>query len=1284
MSLAWLRYCAFTLFIFAFIGPLPAVHPGVTQHHQNRVIVKFKKNLSAKTINSLSNQLNPAAVKSLSMIDAQLWNTNQPAEEVIDFLNSKNSVEYAEPDYIISLDNIYPNDPSFRDLWALENRGQHSGTADADIDAPKAWGITTGDHEIIVGIIDTGIDYHHPDLKDNIWHNPAEIMDGKDNDNNGYTDDVWGWDFVNNDNMPLDDRGHGTHCAGIIGAAANNHIGIVGLNWNAKLMALKIFDQNGHATISKAIEALEYAINNGARISNNSWGSYYYSNALRDAINEAKEANHLVVAAAGNQSNNNDGATPSYPCSYTLDNILSVASTDHNDKLSSFSNYGALSVDLAAPGDLILSTMPDNRYNFQSGTSMAAPFVSATASLLLSLDPSLNHMWLKHYILNNVDVLPTLKDKTVSGGRLDVFKTLQSLHKNPFSTMPSSLNFGEIVVGDSKTLQISLFNSSSAAATIVLSSSHPDFVPETEFLNVSPDSYSTVDIVFTPRTETPFNESIHCVFNNSQVVELQVRGSGYDSPFTLLNTNFTPLFSGSVSWGDYDNDRDLDLIISGSKSNMQFRTQLYENKGKDQFQPLPYSFEGIIAGRVEWKDFNNDNDIDILLSGMNKESQHIVSLYLNQNNTFYDKPLSFESYYNGCASAVDFDNDGDTDIFLSGETSSSECLSLMYCNNGNAEFTAIDLDLDAVFQSVAWKDYNNDGYADLLACGENHHTIGKTRLYRNNGHGRLHAVSLSLPDLTSGHVEWGDLNNDGLEDILISGETKNRLITQLYENRGSDRFTRVFAGLKGMASGVSRCGDYDLDGDTDILMTGYNSDYQQKTLIYRNDGNHIFVKINARLQDMVNGAAAWGDYDRDGDLDIAMSGYNGSQLYSMVYKNQIGEKKEPLTPPRIIGHDRADSDDSVILRWNQPLNEKMSTSGWTFNLKVGSTPGATDVVSPLADKNGNRKLCGPGNVGHNQTWHLKGLSAGTTYYWSVQAVDQAYNTSEFSRQAGFTFNPGRQTVEYRFPQSGWYLISVAVKANSMRVIDLFPNAQPYAYYYDAVLNAYFHTDTLAVHQGYWIQIQKPGAVSVTGEPVTRYTTRLKKGWNLLGAVFKQTDLRSIETTPAASVSIPVNLWDNKIGSFTLGYHLQANQGCWVFAKTDCKATISATPVQPDLAKSSRLCTEFIPPLPPGFNLNEQKAVSCNTSLVVQNYPNPFNPETTIRFTLPKTENVKIDIYNLRGEKIQTLVDVCMSAGVHEIMWNGKTKHGQPAPSGVYLIKISTMTQKRVKKAILAK
>ena len=324
------------------------------------------------------------------------------------------NVLYAEPDFLVSA-IATPNDPMFSQLWGMSK-----------INAPAAWDVSTGSASVVVGDIDTGIDYTHPDLGANVWTNPGEIAgNGIDDDHNGYVDDIHGWDWVSNDNDPMDDHGHGTHTSGTVGALGNNGAGVAGVNWNVRIAGLKFLNAQGSGSTSNAIKALQYAVDKGMKVTNNSWGGGGYSQGLADAITAAGTAGDLFVAAAGNNSSNND-TLASYPASYGMANIIAVASTTSTDGLSSFSNYGPTSVDLGAPGSGILSTLPGNTYASWSGTSMATPHVTGAAALLWAVHLNWTYGQVRDRILCTAAAIPALAGKTVTGGRLDLGAALGS------------------------------------------------------------------------------------------------------------------------------------------------------------------------------------------------------------------------------------------------------------------------------------------------------------------------------------------------------------------------------------------------------------------------------------------------------------------------------------------------------------------------------------------------------------------------------------------------------------------------------------------------------------------------------------------------------------------------------------------------------------------------------------------------------------------------------------------------------------------------------------------
>ena len=329
---------------------------------------------------------------------------------------------YAEPDFVVTV-NLEPNDAAYVDgrLWGLKNTSRG-----IDIDAARAWGVTTGSSNVIVAVIDTGIRYTHRDLSSRMWRNPGEIAgNGVDDDNDGFVDNIYGMDAFNRDGDPMDDHSHGTHCAGTIGASANDGYEHVGVAWNVRLMACKFLSAEGSGYLSDAVKCIDWAVSKGAKVLSNSWGGGGYSQTMYDSIARAKNSGVLFIAAAGNSASDND-TTPAYPASYALENVISVAAVDLEGRRAWWSNYGRNTVHLGAPGVGIYSTVADadDAYAIYSGTSMATPHVAGVAALLLSHRPSSTIEDLRARLINTTRPLADLSGKTVSGGMVHAYNAL--------------------------------------------------------------------------------------------------------------------------------------------------------------------------------------------------------------------------------------------------------------------------------------------------------------------------------------------------------------------------------------------------------------------------------------------------------------------------------------------------------------------------------------------------------------------------------------------------------------------------------------------------------------------------------------------------------------------------------------------------------------------------------------------------------------------------------------------------------------------------------------------
>ena len=415
------------------------------------VLVRFKPGVSQERMEEIAASLNDRvedrieSVEGLAAIDDL---DDEEAARVAEEYAALPEVEYAEPNFRIeaepgaagsfgysgrsaaTLPAGGPNDPLLGEQWGLVNTGQRNGRASADISAFAAWDKTQGSRKVVVAVLDSGVDYTHADLAGNMWHRPDDMEMYRDDDL-GVIDDYDGFSAVESERDPMDENGHGTHCAGIVGAEGDNNLGIVGVNWYVEIMPLKFMGRGGFGSTKDAIAAINYVIARkrdgvNVRVISASWGSQSRSKALEDVIRKAGEADILFVAAAGNDGADAD-KRPHFPSGYKLPNVLSVAALDRRDELARFSNYGAKGVHVAAPGHEILSTWLGGKYEEHSGTSMATPFVAGVAGLVLSVEPNLSVKELRDRLMNTSDKLDSLKGKVVSGGRVNAARAVGAM-----------------------------------------------------------------------------------------------------------------------------------------------------------------------------------------------------------------------------------------------------------------------------------------------------------------------------------------------------------------------------------------------------------------------------------------------------------------------------------------------------------------------------------------------------------------------------------------------------------------------------------------------------------------------------------------------------------------------------------------------------------------------------------------------------------------------------------------------------------------------------------------
>lgn len=414
---------------------------------ENKYFVKYNSILSPIHNHIISQEIGVQAEELFSPINVQFVSSDGEVDkELILELIEAGLVHYFEPNQKTFIRQV-PNDIDLHKQWGLINYGQNGGTVGVDINILNAWNITTGSEDVVIAVVDSGVMTSHHDLRNNIWVNPFETLDGTDTDGNGIIDDIHGFNGIDSSGNVLDNwTSHGTHVAGIIGAQANNFWGMAGISWRSKIMPIKIFGDGGQGNLDWSIRGLLYVIHMldrgiNIKVVNNSWGSYTYSFVLKNVLDEIAKRDVVIVSAAGNESIDNDDI-PSYPANYNIPSGLSVAAIERRGNITNFSNYGVNTVDVAAPGQSIYSSIRynplllDHRFNYFHGTSMATPFVSGIAALLFSDDPDLSANEVKDIIFKSTVKLPTLKGLIKSEGMVDAYRALTRDYSSP--TPPGS------------------------------------------------------------------------------------------------------------------------------------------------------------------------------------------------------------------------------------------------------------------------------------------------------------------------------------------------------------------------------------------------------------------------------------------------------------------------------------------------------------------------------------------------------------------------------------------------------------------------------------------------------------------------------------------------------------------------------------------------------------------------------------------------------------------------------------------------------------------------------
>ncbi|MCD4737449.1 MAG: VCBS repeat-containing protein [Bacteroidales bacterium] len=482
-------------------------------------------------------------------------------------------------------------------------------------------------------------------------------------------------------------------------------------------------------------------------------------------------------------------------------------------------------------------------------------------------------------------------------------------------------------------------------------------------------------------------------------------GHIFTQTFTDINAGLIGIWGGEAKWGDYDNDGDLDILMTGNAdSKDDEKTILYRND-YGLFIEVQTGIVNVAHSCIDWGDYDSDGDLDIVIAGQ-EGANHYSKIYQNENNNFIDIGAGLEGFSSGKAMWNDYDNDGDLDVLISGY--GSYWITKLYRNDGNNLFTDLYITLTGAGNcSIDWGDIDNDGDSDFIICGKFGNQTLFSKVYINNKNDSFIEFDIGMPGVYQGDVLLGDYDNDSDLDIFLVGESYGTDIAKIYRNDNNLLFTEINTNILGVVGAGASWGDYDYDGDLDILLTGNGGPYGMISKIYRNDGGDIFTDINADLVGVAAGSGEWGDYDNDGDLDILIVGSTGwPNRAALVYRNNLGSNVFGInTQPTIpTGLESSTTNNTVFLNWEKSTDLQTPQDGLSYNIKVGTYPEGVDVCAPMSLlSSGYRNIVKFGNTNLNSHWTINNLETGT-YFWSVQAIDNTFVGSGFASESTFSIN----------------------------------------------------------------------------------------------------------------------------------------------------------------------------------------------------------------------------------------------------------------------------------------
>ncbi len=794
---------------------------------------------------------------------------------------------------------------------------------------------------------------------------------------------------------------------------------------------------------------------------------------------------------------------------------------------------------------------------------------------------------------------------------------------------------------------------------------------------------------------------------------------------TLASGSLPGLNASSLNWGDYDNDGDLDLLLSGQDPVNARIARVYRNDGAGRFIDSGAVLSGVAAGAAAWGDFDKDGALDILLTGVDATNQSLARVYRNVGGgSFADQGASLTGVQQSSVDWGDFDNDGDLDILIVG-LSAGGSLSKIY-RNDDGIFVDIQAGLLGVQAGCAsWSDFNNDGFPDVFLAGSS--SVGSiSKIYQNNQDQTFSELPVNVPGVSSCAASFGDFEGDGDLDILISGLAPAGRITAIYRNDGTGNFADANASLPGISNGATSWLDYDSDGDLDVVFAGFDNSFARIARIYRNDGDSLFTDIQAFLEGVIFGSIAVADYDGDFDEDIILTGSSTASRVLHVYQNQSAAANSAPARPTIL--DAAFTQNELQFNWSASGDAEEAQASVTYNLRVGTTPGGSDIVAPMAGDSGFRQVRGRGNAGiaTSKSVFIQEILSYPGVYWSVQAVDNQSIGSAFSEEGSFgpqvisiadvpNDEGGKVTVKWKassldhdvnrltsysvwraIPESAMASIDIGAKTSERAapvrmkttagqtlawewLADLPAHRRPFYSYtsatlYDSMTTSmgqhFFFVSAHTNDANIFFDSQPDSGFSVDnlppGAPVNltanNASGRLALTWQGKRSADFKTFAIFTGTAPGFDISrIQPRAWTRDT-IFVDGNGVLTDGAFAVVAAQDSSGNFSAGSNEVALLVTGLESREQT--LPQEFALE-------------QNYPNPFNPTTEIHFALPRDANVKIEVFSVRGRQVTTVVNQPMKSGHHSVTWDGRT-----FASGTYFYRIRAGDFVAVRKMVL--